>query len=200
MGKPLFGGGLDEGALPSNDKAVYLGPKRTVKVGGRLIEERLGPPPSSEDVVMDELLRGISDSDLRSAPSGFGRFCSTQAPVEGSSNFRGFPVSRRDNITPVSENYDSEAQPSSTGFEPGVSKIEFEPGDVYERPNKVRESLLDDEELGLEYGDITMEPGFEHSYARDESYDPDRERIEASRESTFQKHLAELNIFGEDEE
>lgn len=64
--------------------AEFRQPRKTVKEGSFVREVPLTPPPRDDEFMLDELLRGVNASDMRSGSTGFARFVASQGGGQSS--------------------------------------------------------------------------------------------------------------------
>lgn len=173
--KPLFND-TEPGSSRSGDPFKdmrFEGPRRTIKVGGRIITERMAPPSSDEGADLDFLLRGISQSDLeRGGLSGFGRFSATERPHDGtprSDSYRGMPHSRDDG---ESLGEIPEFEEDSSKMSGGIPAIDFQ-RDPYPPQEYDQNTTFsgDSGDIGMQR-DLTSNPLLEQSYRNDDRDDP----------------------------
>lgn len=186
----------DGGADARGGKAQFLGPARTIKVGGRIITERIvEPPPSDEDSFLNDLGRGISSYDTGGGLSGFGRFVQAQG---GTNDFRGVPTIRGGNPQ-FGEDYGSEAFPEDDLSESPISHIDFIREDPYDQHDAQERQVWENDDLGEDRRDMTSTPAFEQSYTDQDTdmYDWEFQRYGNTH---AQRRDALAGIFDDDDE
>jgi hypothetical protein len=183
--------------------AQYLGPRRTVKVAGKIIEERWTQPPPEldDDMFTEQLLAGVGSGDLRGPASGFGRYAATQQgePLNTatSHDYRGVPTVRQDSPM-LSEQYGSEINPEQDPSQSGVPPaIDFQREQSYDQHEEQESQVWENDDLGHSMRDATDRPEMEQSYVDrdDDLLDYEMQRYG----STHQERLTRLKGIFDDE-
>jgi len=147
------------------------GPRRNIKIGGRVIEERLAPPPDDDGQTINELLAGITDYDLQSGMSNFGRWAASQAK-SNPADFRGVPTMRQD-APMLGEEFGSEINPDTDPSQSGVPvAIDFQRDDSYDQHDAQIGQQWENDDLGHNMRDVTDQPYMEQSYNTQQDTDP----------------------------
>jgi len=164
----LFDGDNQGGQGQRGGGAQFLGPRRTVKVAGKIIEERWTQPPPEldDDIFTDQLLAGVGSNDIRGPASGFGRYAANQQPIDTatSHDYRGVPTARMDSPM-LSEQYGSEINPEQDPSQSGVPPaIDFQREQSYDQHEEQESQVWENDDLGHSKRDITDRPEMEQSY------------------------------------
>lgn len=150
---------FDEKTLSErDDKPQFLGPRRTVKVGGKIIEERLGGIQSDEDQFLREILAGVTEDDLHGRMSSFGEFVRKQG-----GDYRGMPTFR-DEGPRFGEEYGSERDQMDDFSTRAIPGIDFERDDPYDQHENQNNQVWEQDDLGADHKSVTEWPEFEQSY------------------------------------
>jgi len=193
----------------------FLGPRRTIKVGSQIIEQRWGAEPG---ISADDLLQGITRADLAGPQSGFVTWGASQGiPVQAAPTpdprrdseprereFRGQPIPRGENpqfgeVPEFNENEIDLGLDDFSGAIPGIDFTRAPYDSSHDRgQSDVRESAGEDAELRRNVSDITMEEQtFRNSYT--DRVHPDLDEFGLAEGSTHEARLERLREIFDDE-
>jgi hypothetical protein len=146
---------------------------------------------------MDELMSGITDYDLQSGMSNFGRWASSQK--SNPADFRGMPTMRQD-APMLGEEYGSEINPDTDPSQSGVPvAIDFQREDSYDQHDAQSGQVWENDDLGRNMRDVTDQPYMEQSYNTQQDTDPlDYEMQRYG--STVAARMADIEGIFDDEE